>query len=52
MDRVLQPSQVDLSVLESLEWDIIILDKKIDTLKKTNQRKKRPKMPDWIYRNR
>jgi len=30
MDRVLRPSQVDLSVLESLEWDIIILDKKID----------------------
>jgi len=29
MDKVLKPSQVDLSVLESLEWDIIILDKKI-----------------------
>ena len=35
MDRVLQPSQVDLSVLESLEWDIIILDKKID-IEKSN----------------
>lgn len=30
MSRILQPSQVDMSVLESLEWDIIILDKTID----------------------